>query len=60
LASTGQIALSTNALWIGNNSGSTARQLGGLVDDVRIYSRALSEAEVAGMAGRTVPFDKAF
>jgi len=60
VASTGQIALSTNPLWIGNNSGSTARQLGGLVDDVRIYSRALSEAEVAGMAGRTLPLDKQF
>jgi hypothetical protein len=59
VASTGQIALSTNPLWIGNNSGSTARQLGGLVDDVQIHSRALSEAEVAGMAGRTLPFDKA-
>ena len=60
VASTGQIALSTNALWIGNNSGSTARQLGGLVDDVRIYSRPLSAAEVAGMAGRTLPVEKAF
>ena len=60
VASTGRINLSTNPLWIGNNSGSTARQLGGLVDDVRIYSRALSEAEVAGLAGRTLPFDKAF
>jgi hypothetical protein len=60
LASTGQIALSTYPLWIGNNSGSTARQLGGLVDEVRIYNRALSAAEVAGMAGRTLPVDKAF
>ncbi len=60
VASTGQIALSTNALWIGNNSGSTARQYGGLVDDVRIYSRPLSAAEVAGLAGRAFPLDKPF
>jgi len=60
VASTGQINVSTNPLWIGNNSGSTARQLGGLVDDVRIYSRALSDAEVAGLAGRTLPHDKPF
>jgi hypothetical protein len=59
-ASTGQIAVNTDALWIGNNSGSTARQLGGLVDDVRIYSRPLSAAEVAGLAGMVAPFDKPF
>ncbi len=32
----------------------------GMVDDVRIYSRALSQAEVAWLAGRTKPFDKPF
>ena len=32
----------------------------GLIDDVRIYERALSDAEVAGLAGRTEPFDKPF
>jgi len=30
----------------------------GEVDDVRIYQRALSAAEVAGMAGRTDPFEQ--
>lgn len=30
----------------------------GDVDDVRIYQRALSAAEVAGMAGRTQAFDE--
>ena len=29
----------------------------GLIDDVRIYNRALSDAEMAGLAGRTLPFD---
>jgi hypothetical protein len=32
----------------------------GLVDEVQIYSRVLSEAEVAGLAGMTLPFDKPF
>jgi hypothetical protein len=32
----------------------------GMVDDVQIFSRVLSEAEVAGLAGRTLPFDKPF
>ncbi len=32
----------------------------GLVDEVQIYSRVLSDAEVAGLAGMTKPFDKPF
>jgi len=32
----------------------------GTVDDVRIYDYALSYGEVAGLAGRTLPFDKPF
>ncbi|UCE50290.1 MAG: LamG domain-containing protein, partial [Phycisphaerales bacterium] len=32
----------------------------GLVDDVRIYNRVLSDAELAGLAGKTEPFDKGF
>ena len=32
----------------------------GMVDDVRIYNYPLSYAEVAGLAGRTQPFDKPF
>ena len=34
------------------------RYLPGAVDEVYLYSRALSEAEIAGLAGRTRPFDK--
>ncbi|UCC96347.1 MAG: discoidin domain-containing protein [Phycisphaerales bacterium] len=34
--------------------------LGGTVDDARIYDYGLSYAEVAGLAGRTLPFDKPF
>jgi hypothetical protein len=32
----------------------------GAVDDARLYNTALSEAEVAGLSGRTRPFDKPF
>jgi len=32
----------------------------GLMDDFQIYSRALSHVEIAWLAGRTKPFDKAF
>jgi hypothetical protein len=32
----------------------------GAIDDVRIYERPLSYAEIAGLAGRTQPFDKPF
>jgi len=32
----------------------------GPMDDLRIYSRALSHAEIAWLAGRTKPFDKPF
>ncbi|UCF16550.1 MAG: LamG domain-containing protein, partial [Phycisphaerales bacterium] len=32
----------------------------GTVDDARIYNYGLSYAEVAGLAGRTLPFDKPF
>jgi hypothetical protein len=50
--STGQIAIETDPLWIGNNSQNTSRQLHGLMDDVRLYSRALRDVEILGiMAG---------
>jgi len=55
VASTGQIDVSAYNLYIGENSQATGRQLGGSVDDIRIYNRALSPAEVAGLSGRTTP-----
>jgi len=33
---------------------------GGLMDDVRIYDRTLTQEEAAGLAGWTEPFDKPF
>ena len=32
----------------------------GTIDDVRIYNYALSDAEIAGLVGKTQPFDKPF
>ena len=58
--STGQINVSAYNLYIGENSQATGRQLGGSVDDVRIYNRALSPAEVAGLSGRTTPIHVPF
>ena len=36
------------------------RPFNGLIDDVRIYSRPLSNAELAGLAGRIAPVAKPF
>jgi hypothetical protein len=46
---TGQINLSSSDLYIGENSGATGRFLHGLMDDVRIYSRALMDTEILGV-----------
>jgi len=32
----------------------------GLLDDLQVYNRALSQEEIAWLAGRTLPFDKPF
>ncbi|MHC4440707.1 MAG: LamG domain-containing protein, partial [Planctomycetota bacterium] len=44
--STGQITLSSYPLYIGNNSQNTDREWNGLIDDVMIYNRALSQEEI--------------
>ncbi|MCH7918180.1 MAG: LamG domain-containing protein [Planctomycetes bacterium] len=43
---------------IGRRATSNDRFFPGSIDEVRIFDRALSAAEVAGLAGRTEPFDK--
>jgi hypothetical protein len=66
-AATGQLASSTNNVLIGENEGGTGRLLSGTLDDVRIYSRGLSAAEVlmvmkgykGPIAGEPSPEDKA-
>lgn len=45
---------------IGRRGTHDDRYFQGLIDDVRIYDRALSPAEVAGLAGKTIPYDVSF
>jgi hypothetical protein len=54
--STGTISSNTFNVNIGENAEATGRFWTGLIDDLRIYSRALSQAEIASLAGRTSTF----
>jgi len=45
---------------IGSRPSNNDRFFMGLIDDVRIYDRALTPEEIAWLAGRTKPFDKPF
>jgi len=49
---------SDQELRIGNCSGT--EYMNGMIDEVRIYNRALSAAEVAGLVGRPGPFYSSF
>jgi hypothetical protein len=42
---------------IGSRPSNNDRYFDGLIDEVRFYNRTLSAAEIAGMAGVTVPYD---
>jgi hypothetical protein len=48
-----------NPLYIGNSS-TGDRHFDGMLDEVRIYNRALTAGEIAWLAGRTKPFDLPF
>ena len=52
LAATGTVRL--------GNRGDNTNYFPGSLDEVRIYSRALSDAEIGGLAGRTKPMHKPF
>jgi hypothetical protein len=54
----GSIPSETADVNLGTSSDFTDRWYDGLLDDVRIYSRALSQAEVASLAGKPagIPF----
>jgi hypothetical protein len=45
---------------IGSRPSSNDRFFMGLIDDVRIYDLALTQEEIAWLAGKTKPFDKPF
>ena len=58
----GTVAAATQNTYIGarSDSGNTGPEafFNGSLDEVRVYGRALSVAEVASLAGRTQPFDR--
>jgi Concanavalin A-like lectin/glucanases superfamily/F5/8 type C domain len=45
---------------IGRSGPRGDRYFTGMIDDVRLYDRVLSQEQIAWLAGRTQPFDKAF
>jgi hypothetical protein len=53
MATAGLIAKNTQKVFLGGNSEQTARLWKGSIDEVRIYNRALTEAEVRYLADRT-------
>jgi hypothetical protein len=57
---TGSIETRTHIVSMGENSEASGRFYDGLLDDARIYNRALSSAEAAWLSGRIKPFDKPF
>jgi len=61
LATSDVLGVSPGNLYIGCEPYNTANgQFNGVLDDVRIYNRAMSPGEVAGLAGKTSPFHKPF
>jgi hypothetical protein len=53
MATAGLIAKNTQKVFLGGNSEQTARLWKGAIDEVRIYNRALTEAEVRYLADQT-------
>jgi hypothetical protein len=47
----GNINSNDSNVYIGENAQETGREWNGLIDEVRIYSRALSQAEIVSLAG---------
>ena len=55
------LGVSPGTLYIGCEPYDTSvGNFNGVMDDIRIYNRVLSDAEIAGLAGMTKPFDKPF
>jgi Concanavalin A-like lectin/glucanases superfamily len=53
-AATGAMAVSTGELWIGANPVWTGERFAGLIDDIRIYNRPLTQAEIQADMGAAV------
>jgi hypothetical protein len=55
-----KIGIGNQSVSAGPVPGDMARPFDGLMDDVRVYDRGLSVAELTWLAGMTLPFDKPF
>jgi hypothetical protein len=53
VAASGTMDSTTNNVWIGNNPAASARYANALIDDVRIYNRALTAAEMQQLYNTT-------
>jgi len=48
----GQVNINTYPVWIGENAEHSGRGWHGLIDEVRLYNYALSQAEIKSLAER--------
>jgi hypothetical protein len=55
-----QIGIGNQSVSAGPAAADMIRPFDGLLDEVRVYERGLSVAELAWLAGRTQPFDEPF
>jgi hypothetical protein len=55
-----KIGIGNQSVSAGPVQGDMIRPFDGLIDEVRVYDRAVSEAEMAWLAGMTEPFDEPF
>jgi len=60
LATTEILGTSSDTFKIGREPFSDSWYFNGLIDELRVYNTALSEAEIAWLAGRTEPFSEPF
>ena len=56
----GYVGLGSESLDFNADPRTPASYVTGAIDDVRIYERALTHGEIAGLAGRVNPLDKPF
>jgi hypothetical protein len=49
LSASGTLGLTTEPMWIGNNSSARGESLSGAIDDIRVYNRGLTTEEVIAL-----------
>ena len=55
-----KIGIGNQSVSAGPEPGDMTRPFDGLMDEVRVYDRGLSVAEITWLAGMTIPFDESF